>query len=200
MRVLLDTGPTMWDSAVSDISNDVEIGQLLTPLTRYADRGLPYAIDNGAYSRFDSGGFLRLLSRMHPSRDRCLFVASPDVVASARRTLESLDHWYPRLDGWPIALVCQDGQEDLPIPWELISAVFIGGSTAWKISSHAEACIRAAQVMGKYTHVGRVNTPARFDRFASLGVDSIDGTGISRYTHMRQDLMSGNELFSGAKT
>jgi hypothetical protein len=42
--------------------------------------------------------------------------------------------------------------------------------------------------MGKYVHVGRVNTPGRFRYFEDLEVDSIDGTGLSRYTHMREEI------------
>lgn len=34
-------------------------------------------------------------------------------------------------------------------------------------------------------HIGRVNTPGRFERFEKLGADSIDGTGLARYSHMR---------------
>jgi hypothetical protein len=35
--------------------------------------------------------------------------------------------------------------------------------------------------------VGRVNTPHRFDKFLELA-DSVDGTGLARYTHMRKNL------------
>jgi hypothetical protein len=90
------------------------------------------------------------------------------------------------LQGWKLALVCQDGQEELPIPWQFIGAIFVGGSTAWKCGPHATACIKAAQALGKWVHVGRVNDPARFEHFENLGVDSIDGTGLARYTHMRE--------------
>lgn len=52
----------------------------------------------------------------------------------------------------------------------------------------AEQCIRAAQALGKWTHVGRVNTPSRMTRFQDLGVDSCDGTGISRFSWMRHKI------------
>ena len=95
------------------------------------------------------------------------------------------DYWYPRLCQWPIALVAQNGQEDLPIPWGLISAIFIGGDDSFKDSKGAADIIRTAQAMGKWTHVGRVNDPKRWQRCLDLGVDSVDGTGIARYSHMR---------------
>jgi hypothetical protein len=111
----------------------------------------------------------------------------PDVVASARRTLEVFDHWSTKLlGGWPLALVAQDGQENLPIPWNQIEAIFIGGSTKFKLSTSAADICRAGKAIGKWVHAGRVNVPARFEYFESLGVDSIDGTGLSRYSHMRE--------------
>jgi hypothetical protein len=185
--VLLDTSDDL-EACRHELGTDV--GQLLTPLTRFKDRGLRYGIDNGAFSGFDADGFRALLKRQLPHKDRCLFVTVPDVVASARRTLEVFDWWAPQIaaHGWPIALVIQDGIEDLPMPWTRIDAVFIGGSTAFKLSAPAEHVIRAAQILGKWTHVGRVNSPERFDKFLALGVDSIDGTGISRYSHMRKAL------------
>jgi len=187
--VLLDTNAKQWETAPEELGQSVQIGQLLTPLTRREYRGGPFAIDNGAFAGFNATGFRNLLDRRKGNRDDCLFVAAPDVVGSARRTLECFDHWYPQLSGWPIALVAQDGQEDLPIPWKLINAVFIGGSTGWKCGPHAAAVIKAAQAIGKWVHVGRVNTPDRFEYFHGLGADSIDGTGISRYSHMRRGLV-----------
>lgn len=119
----------------------------------------------------------------------CRFVAVPDVVGSARRTLEVFKEWKDELHnrkGWSLALVCQDGQEDHPIPWSDIDAIFIGGSTKWKTSEASMACIKAAKALGKWVHVGRVNTPGRFEWCEALGVDSIDGTGLSRYSWMRE--------------
>jgi hypothetical protein len=164
------------------------VGQLLSPLTRYnlRDPNRPWAIDNGGFSSFNAKAFEALLEREQHHKDRCLFVTVPDIVGSARRTLEVFDHWKKRLTGWKLALVCQDGQEDLPLPWSEISAVFIGGTTTFKCSDHAAHIIKAAKALVKWTHVGRVNHAARFDHFGKLGVDSIDGTGIARFTHMRE--------------
>jgi hypothetical protein len=187
--VLLDTNESQWNAAPGELGGSVEVGQLLTPLTRFKDRGARYGIDNGAFSDFKADGFLSLLDRQKESRDRCIFVAAPDVVGSARRTLECFDHWFPKLNGWPVALVMQDGQEDLSIPWKHIRAAFIGGSTAWKCGPAAAAIVKAAKVMGKWAHIGRVNTPDRFAYFESMGADSIDGSGISRFSHMRRILI-----------
>jgi hypothetical protein len=184
LLVLLDTSE---DLTVCAAELGCDVGQLLTPLTRFSLQypALPWAIDNGAFSRFDEKSFLSLLQREEHWKANCLFVAAPDVVGSARRTLEVFAHWKGRLAAWPIALVCQDGQQDHEIPWDDIAAVFIGGTTNWKLSDHASHCIKAAKILGKWAHVGRVNDPQRFDHFEKLGADSIDGTGVSRYSHMR---------------
>jgi hypothetical protein len=185
--VLLDTNEKEEAAAPEELR--CEVGQLLTPLTgfRLRDDSKPWAIDNGAYARFNEKSYLSRLRRQEKSnRETCKFVTAPDVVGSARRTLEVFERWKERLAGWPLALVCQDGQEDLPIPWDEVKAIFIGGTDNWKGSKHAVHCIKAAQALGKWTHVGRVNTPGRFGFFEELGVDSIDGSGIARYTHMRE--------------
>jgi hypothetical protein len=185
MIALLDNGQDL-DECAAEIG--CEVGQLLTPLTRYTlrDPSKPWAIDNGAFARLDVPAFLSLLKREEHRREQCLFVTVPDVVGSARRTLEVFDHWKDKLAGWKLALACQDGQEHLPIPWGEIDAVFIGGSTNWKGSDSAAHIVRAAKAVGKWAHVGRINGPVRWAHFKELGADSADGTGIARYSHMRE--------------
>lgn len=185
MIAMLDTGQD-FDVCEKELGCSVE--QLFTPLTRYSPQRheSKFCIDNGAFSKFEASSFLSLLKREYSRKGLCRFVAVPDVVGSARRTLECFDFWSTHLQEWPLAFVCQDGQENLPIPWDRVAALFIGGSTDWKMGPHASACIRACKVMGKWCHVGRVNTPGRFEYFEKLGADSIDGTGLSRYSWMRE--------------
>lgn len=187
--VLLDTTRKQFLLAAEELKGHV-LGQLITPLTGFSDYGFPqYAIDNGAYSKWDERRFLGILDRQKPERSRCLFVSVPDVVGSARRTREVFDHWRDRLAGWPLAYVAQDGSGDIDVPWEWIRAVFIGGTDKFKTSPEAVAVIKAAQLLGKWVHVGRVNTSGRFDDCLKLGVDSVDGSGISRYSHMRERMV-----------
>jgi hypothetical protein len=195
MIALLDNGQDL-DECSAELRCDV--GQLLTPLTRYRlrDPDRPWAIDNGFFSpQANIEAWLALLEREKHHREKCLFVTLPDIVGSARRTLEVFDHWRRKetLRPWPRALVCQDGQEHLPIPWDDIAAVFIGGSTNWKCGDHAAHIIKAAQALGKWVHVGRVNGAERWDHFEKLGVDSVDGTGIARYSHMRKAIANRSE-------
>jgi len=185
MIALLDNGQDL-DTCAAELG--VQVGQLLTPLTRYnlRDPARPFAIDNGGYKKLNIKGLLSLMEREKDRRENCLFVSVPDVVGSARRTLELFHIFKETLSGWKLALVCQDGQEDLPMPWNEIEAIFIGGSTEWKCSKHSEHLIRAGKALGKWVHAGRVNDPNRFKHFEDLDVDSCDGTGIARYTHMRE--------------
>jgi hypothetical protein len=186
--VLLDTASEQWCAAPAELGAGVPIGQLLTPLTRYRDYGATYAIDNGAYSGFEASDFKSLLARQDGTQDRCRFVVVPDVVGSARRTLEVFHHWKTELRGWRRALAIQNGQESLPIPWNEIAAVFIAGDDEFKDGPHAKQVIRAAQAMNKWVHVGRVNGAERVKWCVEMGVDSIDGSGISMYSHMRVKL------------
>lgn len=187
MIALLDNGQDL-DTCAAEMG--CEVGQLLTPLTRYRRRADLFAIDNGGFVGVDVAGLMALLEREKDHKDKCLFVTVPDIVGSARRTLEVFERWKDRLAGWKLALACQDGQEHLPIPWDEIDAVFIGGSTNWKCSDHAKQIVQAAKVLGKWTHIGRVNDPGRWEHFEKLGADSADGTGIARYTHMRRAIAS----------
>lgn len=182
MKYLIDKSPEV---VRFKAESPLVLGQLLTPLTRYRYWGGPFAIDNGAFSGFDAGGFARLLDRMYEHRSECLFVACPDVVASARRTLELFRmrrRWVPQ--GWRVALVAQDGMEDLDVPWSEMGALFIGGGDPWKDSKAALDLVRTAKIIGIHVHVGRVNTPGRYRRFTDLGADTCDGSGVSMYDHM----------------
>jgi hypothetical protein len=191
MTVFVDQSPARLPAAHDELGSKFVPGQLITPLTSYSDWGGVYAIDNGAFAGLDVTGFRRIVARQKPFRDRCKFVAVPDVVGDARRTLELFDAWTfgPELYEWPLALVLQDGQENLPIPWDRLAAVFVGGTDRWKESDAAMACCKAARGRPKpiWIHVGRVNTSSRLKKFMAVA-DSIDGSGISRYTHMRHDL------------
>lgn len=192
MMALLDNGQ---DLAECEAEIGVPVGQLLTPLTKYKlrDPQRPWAVDNGGFKRLDIPGLERLLARNEQHKETCLFVAVPDIVFSAQRTLELFSLLSPRFKGWPLALVCQDGLEHAPIPWGDIDAIFIGGSTSWKCSLHVERIIQTAKILGKHVHIGRVNHPDRYHHFEKLGADTCDGTGLARYSHMRRAIAARGE-------
>ncbi len=182
MKLLIDNNPVR----IGELKARYSFigGQLLTPLTRNSDAGGAYGIDNGAYSRFDAKSWRALVRRQLSSRERCQFLAMPDVVGNARRTLEIFHQMAGDWVNWPLALVAQDGLEELGIPWDRIAAIFVGGTTEWKMSQVVTDILKAAAILGKHTHVGRVNTPARWLWFRDRNVDTCDGSGVSRYDHM----------------
>ena len=187
MRVLLDSSLRYREAA--EQKHGSVFYQLLTPLTRYAYAGVPYAIDNGCFARFDKPAWLKMLDEARERPARPIFVTLPDVVGSAKRTAELFERFLMDTRGLPRALVLQDGVENERIWWEELDAVFVGGSDAFKYSCFAMEAAKAAKILGKHVHVGRVNTPGRVDYWRGVA-DTIDGSGISRYTHMLDAVMA----------
>lgn len=143
-------------------------------------RGRVWGGDNGAFTgKFDEDEFIRWLEKMKPYRETCKFIACPDVIEDPLATKEKYDKYYKEIKkrGFPVAFVGQDGQENLELPDEY-NALFIGGSTEWKMGNGAKELIERAQFQNKWVHVGRVNSQMRINHFRYLGVDSVDGTKI----------------------
>lgn len=129
---------------------------------------------------FQPDAYFAALDKLIPYMNTCKFVVVPDTVGNAVATLWQFRQWAWRIKerGWPVAFVAQDGQEAMPLPPEY-DALFIGGTTDWKMSEHADRLIRQAQRAGKWVHVGRVNSRKRIRHFQLIGVDSVDGTSIA---------------------
>lgn len=161
------------------------LGVLMTPRGGHSaqwlrETGLPWACDNDAFSGFDADRFIRMLDVLR-GVPGCRFVSCPDVVGDAQATLARFKEWELSITVrcFPVALVAQDGLEYESIPWDLFDALFIGGSTIWKLGRAAAGLIQEAKQRGKWVHMGRVNSFTRIEYAASLGVDSIDGTHFS---------------------
>lgn len=155
------------------------LGRLITP--RLVDRveltaaaGIPWAADNDAFKGFDEWAYRNMLDEIR-GLPGCLFVAAPDVVADAPATLERFARWRPVLDGFPVALVAQDGMRPDQVPWDEIAALFLGGTDAFKLGPAGELLATAALEHGKWLHAGRVNSYRRMRYCATIGVESIDG-------------------------
>lgn len=190
LKLLLDIGEARMH-ALPECALPHLAGQLITPLTGYSRWTDEFAIDNGAYTIFRIERFQMILKREAEVKSLCKWVAVPDCVGSARRTREI---WKYRFDmvpaGWPLAYVCQDGTEDIGIPWDDCVAVFIGGSTEWKDGPHAAEIIKTAKILGKQSHVGRINTAKRFKHFDKLGADTCDGSGLAQYDWMLKKIFA----------
>lgn len=139
-----------------------------------------WAADNDAFSQWDPDRYRTMLEGIWGLKG-CLFVTAPDVVGDAARTLEQFEEWYDDLTTvlQPIALVAQDGLEPDQVPWARIDALFIGGTTGFKLGEKARVLIKEARTRSKWVHMGRVNSYERVRYARWLGCDSIDGTQFS---------------------
>lgn len=178
------------------LAHERNIGLLIQPRNGSALRVGCYptwGADNSAFSKhgFDAVAFRAMLKRPEvvAARATCRFVAAPDKIVvtaggfmagDAAGTLEQYLDWAPEIrdQGFPVALVAQDGLEHMlgRVPWHLVDVLFLGGGTEWKLSGGARLCVAAAQVEGKPTHMGRVNSYKRLSLADSWGVDTADGT------------------------
>lgn len=161
------------------------LGYIDTPRQRNRrPAGVAWCADNGCFGTGYPGDekWLAWLEKNAYASADCLFATAPDVVGDAVATLERSLPLLPKIRalGYPAALVAQDGLEDLGIPWDEFDALFIGGTTDWKLGAAVRDIVAEAKARGKYIHLGRVNSAKRF-RYARdvLGCDSADGTYLT---------------------
>lgn len=151
--------------------------------------GFPYALDNGAWTAYQSGReidlvlFMIALWKLGAGAD---WVAAPDIVGGGMRSLELSVSWLRRILCLTerVLIPVQDGvdvSDVAPLLGPNVG-VFVGGSpsTNWKeitAPAWAKACIDARA----WCHVGRVNTQRRIHLCANAGVTSVDGTSASKF-------------------
>lgn len=163
-----------------------EIGLLLTPNDRRRSAHSPWftwAADNGCFSpkNWTTERWWSWLVSERGNRATCLFATAPDVVGNADETMAQSQPWLCRIReiGFRAALVAQDGIESLPIKWDSFDVLFLGGSTEWKLSSHAFHLSHEAARRGKGVHMGRVNSGRRWQTASTFGCTSADGTFLA---------------------
>jgi hypothetical protein len=182
------------------------IGILLTPKTADRDDDLRpgmqnvyhyVGIDNGCFTpsgrarfaQLGMSGYLALGQRaLSLWGDHVLFITAPDVPGDWAGTLRASLPVLPALRrAMPhcAAIVLQDGATPANIPWDEIDWVFIGGSTAWKVSAFAHACSKEAHRRRKGVHMGRVNSLQRLRVASEFGCTSADGT------YLREEMITG---------
>lgn len=146
-------------------------------------KGVTWCADNGCFGRGYPGddAWLSWLERNADDADTCLFATAPDVPEDAAATMERSVPFLPEIRrmGYPAALVGQDGLEEIEPPWAEFDALFIGGSTEWKLSRAARDLVGEANARGKHTHLGRVNSKKRLRYADAIGCDSCDGTYLT---------------------
>ena len=159
-----------------------KIGLLISPGGwRLPPFYMPYAIDNGAFKGFKKKPFMDLVARLHPLKNKPLFIAVPDKLADPEETLKLWHMWQGQIK-FKKAFVAQDGHMPQDVP-KNADAVFVGGTTDWKIEN-----AHKFKGLTKWLHIGRVSTPNRLDWAAAIGADSCDGTGFFRSTRRKMDL------------
>lgn len=151
-----------------------KVGWLLSPFSwKNPPYYMPYAIDNGAYTRWEPENFMKALSkttRFHSP----MWIVVPDVVGDAEGTFKKWHYWHRRVAPYGrLAFALQDEMEPQDIPPEAYCA-FVGGSDKFKK--------RAGEFKGiaPWLHVGRVNGAGRIRWAKDIGADSIDGSGFFR--------------------
>lgn len=145
--------------------------------------GATWCADNGCFSdKWDEVSWWAYLVKNAHRAASCVFAVAPDVVGDAEATLAKSVPWMPMIRelGYPVAFVGQNGQERLPVPWDELDVLFIGGDDEWKLGPHARALVSEAKRRGKWVHMGRVNSLKRMQYAEWIGCDSADGTFIAR--------------------
>lgn len=153
----------------------------------WPEAGLPYALDNGAWTAFQQGqpfdvaAFERALALVGSGAE---FVVVPDIVAGGVESLRFSLDWLPRLEtfGRRRLLAVQDGMNPLEVE-PLLSpqvGIFVGGSTEWKWRSLPFWGL-VARRRGCYLHVGRVNSQMRIKECVRVGANSFDGTSVTKF-------------------
>lgn len=173
--------------------DDPSFGHLITPrsgnsIRATCESGKPWAADNDAFGGWTDKketAFSKMLGRicLDGQKESCKYIACPDVVGDSKTTMDRFYRWEPiiRSTGFPVALVAQDGLYPRVVPWDSIDALFIGGTTEWKLSGDVDWLIDEAKQRHKWIHVGRVNSARRIRHFHEVGVDSIDGRSFSAW-------------------
>jgi hypothetical protein len=170
--------------ATRDAMTTGELGMMATPAEGKSPAfAKVWAADNGCFGKGYPGdaGYLAWLGKHSEHAPRCMFATAPDVVGDAAATLERSAPFYApiRALGYPVALVAQDGLTPGRVPWADIDALFIGGSTDWKLGAAARLLITEAKARGLFVHIGRVNSHRRMRYAQFVGADSVDGTFLT---------------------
>ncbi len=153
--------------------------------------GFRYALDNGAWTSFQrrepfhEAAFERALAQLGPGAD---WIVVPDIVMGGLASLKFSRMWLDRLRqrqrlaDATFLIAVQNGMRSIDVSGLLGPRVgiFVGGDTRWKLATMAQWA-RLAHARGAICHVGRVNSARRIRLCAAAGVDSFDGSGVSRF-------------------
>lgn len=160
------------------------VGHLIVPAQGNTTLDLQpgrWAMDNGAFSGFNEGRFMRMLERFH-NRPGCLFAVAPDVVGDHAATLDRWPFWSTVIKalGLPPAFVIQEGCETYDQVPDDAACIFVGGeANRYKEGPQARSICSYAKARGQWVHWGRVNGRRRYEIALKSGADSFDGSSFS---------------------
>lgn len=162
---------------------------MLTPDNPTPREGLKHCLDNGAWGAFqkgipfDCGRFEKLVDTAGLKAD---FIVLPDIVAGGGNSLAFSVSWLPRLNSYrSLLLPLQDGMDPKAVlailrAWPHVG-IFLGGTTEYKLATMHDWGVAAA-ALGRWYHVGRVNSRRRIRMAAACGATSFDGTSATRFS------------------
>lgn len=165
------------------------LGSLVNPRRwdteeKLAGHNLVFAADNDAFSGFHFDRYVDMLQMLKRWERKPAWVTLPDVVSDYLKTEELARKWVDVLRGLfglRPAYVIQDGQTIWNIDWGLVDALFVGGSTEYKLGPDARLLVYAAKSRGLWVHMGRVNSKKRMSYARMIGCDSVDGSSFNMY-------------------
>lgn len=141
----------------------------------------PWAADNGRYASPEDYADDEFLAWLAERRNaHLLFATAPDVLGDHAATVALSLPILPRIRqlGIRAAFVAQDGIALADTPWTAFDCLFIGGTDLFKLSALVPTLVREAKRLGKWVHMGRVNSYRRLRLAALIGCDSADGTFV----------------------
>jgi hypothetical protein len=103
------------------------------------------------------------------------------------RTRHSSSSWHMWVCHLPLPFVVQDGAERPDrVPWDApgLAAVFVGGSTGWKLGPEAARMVHRTRRRGLHAHMGRVSAARRIRYAQSIGCTSFDSSRYSRWREL----------------
>jgi hypothetical protein len=172
-----------------------KIGNLVSPGRTYRPYPwIPYACDNGVFSLWNRNTnefnftawhgkaekkWRDFIIKCHFAAQQPLWAIVPDVPGNGKATMEWWKTYSPEVikAGIPTAIAVQDGMkpDDIKSLDPLPEVICVGGSTEWKWQTLEEWA-------GSFTrvHLLRCNSPDKLEDLASLGLESIDGTGWTK--------------------
>lgn len=165
------------------------LGMIVAPARQQADEkklladGVRWCADNSAFGKDGYPGDDAYLTWLdaQPNRDQCLFAVAPDAICDHQRTYRRSFAPLARIRdiGYPAAFVAQNGAQPYNVPWPTFDVLFLGGDTEWKLGAAARRLASEAKRLGKWVHMGRVNSERRLRYADHIGCDSADGTFLT---------------------